>query len=72
MALETLGPHKQYLRELRARGVTFSFFIGWFSDHNSRDVIGWEILRDMAELGLSLDLDVYGPDSNAVSGEKNS
>ena len=63
-AIAALKPHKAFLNELSETGTKFSFFVGWFSDLNSRDVIDWEILRDLAELRISLDLDVYGPDGD--------
>jgi hypothetical protein len=61
-ALGTLLPCKEYLAELVANGAELQFFIGWFSDANSGDTLDWEILRDMAALKISLDLDFYGPD----------
>ncbi len=64
-ALATLLPHKEFLNSLSDGGVKFSFFVGWFSEPNSRDVIGWEILRDMTDLRISLDIDFYGPDPSA-------
>ncbi len=51
-------------------GVRFQFFIGWFSDSNSRDVFDWTLLADLAALRISLDIDFYGPDEpSAVSEE---
>jgi hypothetical protein len=61
-ALAALLPYKSYLDEWSAKGAKLRFFVGWFSDFNSRDVLDWEILRDLAELRISLDLDFYGSD----------
>ena len=60
--LDFLKPHAEYLDELWQKGVKVQFFVGWYSDPNSRDILEWEILRDMAALHISLDLDFYGPD----------
>lgn len=65
-ALAALKPHAAYLHDLWRVGVKLNFFVGWFSDANSRDVLDWEILREMAELHISLDLDFYGPDGAAA------
>ena len=61
-ALATLLPHKTYLADWSEKGATLGLFIGWFSDFNSRDAIDWKILKDLAELQISLDIDFYGPD----------
>jgi len=61
-ALDLLKPHALYLDELWRKGVDVRFFVGWFSDFNSGDCFDWEILRDMAQLHISLDLDFYAPD----------
>ena len=61
-ALAILKPHREFIRELASTGAELSFFIGWFSDFNSRDVLDWMTLRDLADLHISLDFDVYGPD----------
>lgn len=60
-ALAILRPQKTFISGLAASGIELRFFVGWFSDFNSRDVLDWEILRDLAELHISLDLDFYGP-----------
>jgi hypothetical protein len=65
-ALDLLRPHKDFLMELTDAGVQLSFFVGWYSEFNSRDVLDWAILRDMADLRISLDLDFYGPDPTEV------
>jgi hypothetical protein len=62
LAVEKLRTHKAFLEELSASGVKLRFFIGWFSDFNSADRFEWELLRDIADLKISLDFDFYGPD----------
>ena len=60
-ALAKLAPHRALLDGLSASGAKFRFFVGWFSDGScSRDVLDWELLRDIADLKIALDLDLYG------------
>lgn len=61
-ALDLLTPHKTFLSELADKGAQIRLFVGWFSESNSRDILDWELLRDLAALKVSLDLDFYGPD----------
>ena len=61
-ALAILQPHKEYLEKLSVNGVELRLFVGWYSEFNSRDILDWKILHDMAALKISLDLDFYGPD----------
>jgi hypothetical protein len=62
-AVARLKPHKDFLLQLANKGVQFRFFIGWFSDFNSGERLEWSLLRDIADLQISLDFDVYGPDA---------
>jgi len=62
-ALAHLTPHRVLLEELSISGAKLRFFVGWFSEGlNSRELLGWELLRDIAALRIALDLDFYGPD----------
>lgn len=62
VALAKLTPHKPFLEELVASGANLRFFVGWFSDSSSRDYLDWKLLKEIADLKISLDLDFYGPD----------
>jgi hypothetical protein len=66
-ALDLLRPHREFLVDLTDAGVHLQFFVGWYSECNSRDVLDWAILKEMAELRISLDLDFYGPDPAEVA-----
>ena len=66
-ALDLLKPHKNYLIKLADGGVELQFFVGWYSERNSREILDWALLKEMAELRISLDLDVYGPDPAEVA-----
>jgi hypothetical protein len=61
-ALTTLKKHKDLLQSLSERGVEFAFFVGWFSQSNSGDVLHWQLLDELAKLRISLELDIYGPE----------
>jgi hypothetical protein len=63
VAVARLKPHKEFLARLSADGVKFRFFVGWFSESNSGERHEWALLRDIADLRISLDFDVYGPDA---------
>lgn len=62
-ALKLLMPHRAMLEGLSASGVTFGFFIGWFSGSlNSGERLDWDLLRDISDLKIALDFDFYGPE----------
>lgn len=64
-AVAGLLPHKSYLNGLSDSGASFRFFIGWFSESwNTGERLNWNLLRDVADLRISLDFDVYGPGEN--------
>lgn len=64
-ALAVLLPHQSYFEKLSVDGIQVRFFVGWFSDKlNSREILDWEVLRDLAKLKISLDFDFYGPDES--------
>jgi hypothetical protein len=59
--LPELQRHKSVFDEYASQGALFSLFVGWFSETiNSRDILDWQILADLAALKISLDLDFYG------------
>jgi len=67
-ALALLLPHREYFEKLSADGVQARFFVGWFSKElNSREILASEILKDLASLNISLDLDLYGSEANRNS-----
>jgi hypothetical protein len=51
---------KPFLDDFHASGGSAEFFIGWFVDRNSGDELHWSLLRELAELHISLSFDVYG------------
>jgi hypothetical protein len=58
-----LKPYRAAFERWSGAGVRFEFFVGWFSDFNSRDIFDWTLLADIAALRISLDIDFYGPDA---------
>ena len=50
---------KDVFHELRRSGGNVEFFIGWFFNQNSGDVLGFDLLSKLAELKIDLAFDVY-------------
>ena len=63
--LNRLSPFKEYFRSIRNGGGHVEFFIGWKFYHNSGEVFEPELLARLAELHISLSLDVYNVESEA-------
>jgi hypothetical protein len=60
-ALELLTPYKKSLDRLVTSGGHLEFFVGWFLDGNSGDILEHQLLGRLAEMQISLSLDIYGP-----------
>jgi hypothetical protein len=59
--LTSLEPHKDFLREFVTTGGEIEYFIGWFTtDTSGGETLDWELLQRLADLKISLGLDVYG------------
>lgn len=62
-AVERLKPHRDYLIGLSDSGVELSFFAHLFANGiDAHDALDWQLLRDLADLKISLNLDFSGPD----------
>jgi len=60
--IETRRP---FLIQFCSSGGTIEYFIGWFTNGlNTRETFGWELLRRLADLGISLSFDVYGKEDS--------
>jgi hypothetical protein len=57
--LSVLEPHRAHLNELRSNGVSLELFVGWFLDRSGGDSLQPEIMQRLADLGISVSLDVY-------------
>jgi hypothetical protein len=56
-----LKPFRTALAEIRQTGGEVSLFVGWFVvGLNSAETLSWELLDQLAELRISLELDIYG------------
>ena len=60
-ALRELASREDYLRGLRQSGGTFDFFIYWEADSMAGDSFSPDLLLKLGNLGIELQLDVYGP-----------
>jgi hypothetical protein len=61
--LDQLAPHRSFFHGIRSQGGTIEFFVGWFFDGQSGDVLDCDLLARMADLKIDLSLDVYGPEA---------
>ena len=63
-ALETLIPHGEYLRRIASTGGRCELFIGVFLATNAGIELDSNLVRQVANAGLSLSLDLYLPDKS--------
>ena|ERR1700738_5329801 len=69
-ALVLLRPHRAILRELSSEGGRVTFYIGWFCDEHTGDLLPWKLLEEMSDLRIELEFNIYIPDQRASSGER--
>lgn len=58
--LDLLELKKNDIVKMTTSGGEMHFFIGWFFEGNAGLVLDWQILRRMADLEISIQLDAYG------------
>ena len=58
-ALQLLSPYKDALNQIVISGGRLEFFVGWFLDGNSGDVLEYQLLDQLAEMQISLSFDIY-------------
>lgn len=61
-ALNLLAPHRSIFREISSNGGQTSFYVGCFLDEDSVENFEWRVLESMADLRISLELNIYLPD----------
>jgi hypothetical protein len=61
-ALKMLARHRSFLHRLREKGGTAEFFVGWFFENQSGDVLTHQCLALAGDLQIDLSFDVYPPD----------
>ena len=60
-SVAVLEARKYFLQEFSATGGEIEHLVGWFTtDTSGGERLGWEILARLADLHVSLSLDVYG------------
>ena len=60
-SISNLQNCKPFLQTFVETGGEIEYFIGWFTTATSGgDTLDWELLRQLADLKISLSLDVYG------------
>lgn len=62
-AANSLLCHKDLFHRIRGSGGRIEMFIGWFSSGNSGEVLPYDFMAKLGDLGIDLALDVYGSDS---------
>ncbi len=60
--LDKLELHKLFFQGLHADGGGVEFFVGWFFEGHSGDVVDAAIMRRLSDCGIDLSLDIYPPD----------
>lgn len=61
--LDDLGKKTLFLEEFCSTGGSIEYYISWFtSDRSGGETISHTLLRRLADLYISLSLDVYGPE----------
>jgi len=55
-----LYKYKVIFEEIHSSGGTLEYFIGWYSDKNSGEILDLELLSKLVELKIELSLDFYG------------
>ncbi len=69
-ALSEFGAQPAVSREIRQSGGGVEFFIGWFFENIGGDVLPAELLGQLAELGIDLSFDIYGPEGREIQAGK--
>ncbi|RUS67844.1 hypothetical protein CUZ56_00324 [Saezia sanguinis] len=60
--LNEFSEHKELFQNIRQEGGSSEFFIGWFTGFNSGFILDYSLLKQMGELGIDLNFDIYGED----------
>ncbi|MEW8556866.1 MAG: hypothetical protein AB2588_02715 [Candidatus Thiodiazotropha sp.] len=55
----TVKSKKQFFKKVIASGGNIEYFIGWDLHGNTGDTFSHELLRELADLGISLSFDLY-------------
>jgi hypothetical protein len=51
---------RRSVAEITQTGGNVSLYVGWFSDGNTGQMFGWQLLQQLAELRISVEFDFYG------------
>lgn len=68
IGLRLFDPIPGAVAKIREDGGGVEFFIGWFFDANGGDVLPSPIMRRLADHGIDLSFDIYGPEMRIVTG----
>ncbi len=54
-----LATHKPFFKWIRTGGGRSEYFVGWFSNGNSGEMLSFDLLGKLSDLCIDLSLDVY-------------
>ncbi|MFI0416417.1 MAG: hypothetical protein ACH255_20015 [Candidatus Thiodiazotropha sp.] len=57
--ISTVKNKKQFFNSVISSGGNIEYFIGWNLNGNTGDTFSHELLRELADLGISLSFDLY-------------
>jgi hypothetical protein len=63
---QRLLPNKGKFMEVIGKGGYIEYFIGWFSEGNISATLEPKLMKDTAELGIAIGLDVYAYEENII------
>jgi hypothetical protein len=68
---ERFSPKKSFFAKIRGEGGHAEFYVGWFIDGNRGDEFHPDLLARLADLGITLSLDIYpaDTDTSVIPGE---
>jgi hypothetical protein len=59
-AADLFSPYKDLFHRIRNDGGRVEFFVGWFSENNTGEILDFALLGKLHELQIDLALDIYG------------
>ena len=59
--------HKQFIEDILSTGGRLSYFIGIFIEGNAGLTLSHSVLKQVSELGIGLELDIYPSDKATIN-----
>lgn len=58
-ANEKIGLHREFMANIVEGGGSIQYFVGWFIDGSSGEILSWKLLKDCSDLNVDIYFDVY-------------